>query len=114
MKKIKFELSPVLKVKGRITCFDLSEMELFRKDVISMLNHIKNKVDIQRIESLARQHNLANLESFICLNDAIFENGIQGYTLDGLATDVSTVISMLIKKNKSELDYRDLIAKKVS
>lgn len=114
MKKISFVFDEQGKINGYINCIDFNEYESLVAKVKKGLS-CSSKVELQRCErDFIDDKFFNNVERFVLINNLnVDENGtLTGETYQGAARLVSTIFSMLAKKNKSELDYRDILDQK--
>lgn len=112
MKKISFDFNQQKKLVGFINCVDLQMADDMTRRLVSAFSCTK-KMQIQAIESnFINDLFFNNVEKFIILDDfSVDSNGtITGKTYANKARLISTCFSMLAKKNKSELDYRDILS----
>lgn len=112
MKKISFDFNINKKIIGYINCVDLQMADEMTRRLIKAMRCTK-KMEIQAIEQeFITDIFFNNVEKFIILDDfSIDSNGtIIGKTYENRARLISTCFSMLAKKNKSELDYRDILS----
>lgn len=114
MKKVSFTFDDKGRISGYINCIDFNEYELLVAKVRKGLN-CSNKVELQRCEKdFINDEFFNSVERFVLVNELnVDENGtISGETYQGAARLISTIFSILAKKNKSELDYRDILNQK--
>lgn len=100
-----------LNIAQKVRIFSTSEMIAFKNFLLSFLHSFESKTELQRKEKDILSHELLEMESFICLDEAdpLVTDKLEGYTLNELAENISSIFSMLGKKNKTELDYRDIL-----